>query len=98
MPEGTLFIYCSGLARDAALAALKPASFTEMHRTFGEFAAALDRLLPAAVRTSKQKRTAASMNDGAGRLALLMQAARAAAPGELGRIADARRVLEAAGK
>ena len=86
-------IYPSILARDAALNALPAAAWTQQHRTFAEFAADLDRLLPFSDTDAKPRREAR----GVGRFALLAQAARADAA-ELDRVAGSERALQAAGK
>lgn len=97
MSDNTLFLYCSALARDAALSALPSAAFTERHKTFGEFARELDRVLPYPERRGRSGQ-AKDISEGAGRSALLTQAARAAAPDELGNIAGSAHALAAAGK
>lgn len=103
MSDSTRFIYGSSLARDAALdapLAQAPAAFVERHKTFGEFSAELNRALPLDTPNPKLAKAAfaAAISEGAGRLALLARAARAAAPGELGGIAASIRALQASGK
>lgn len=85
-------LYPSNLARDAALDAMPAAAWTQNHRTFEEFTAQLDRLLP----FSDREATARSGVKGVGRLALLAQAMRQDA-GELERVAGSERALNAAG-
>ncbi len=85
-------LYPSNLARDAALDAMPAAAWTQDYRTFEEFTAQLDRLLPFSDRETTARRDV----QGVGRLALLAQAMRQDA-GELERVAGSERALNAAG-